>query len=174
MRMAMSFVGRYLYLKHIGQAVNPAPPSRLALPAYAAPMATGFDRARLKLPPASSATFAAELRHRGQPCRAHRDAAAARRRARAVVVAAFVLILGAVVIHAVRSGSSALVDDLSDSLLPLIAMAASGGAHLRSEAPAGGLRRQRVRSRKGDPRRAGADGIASFSGLALPPDSGAL
>ena len=89
-------------------------------------MATGFDRARLKLPLRFFRYFLSRPSFDIDRNPAVLTVMLQRpwRRARAVVVAAFVLILGAVVIHAVRSGSSVLMDDLSDSLLPLIAMAA--------------------------------------------------
>src|SRR5690242_18590085 len=45
------------------------------------------------------------------------------RRARLVVVAVFVLAVGALIFHAVQSGSSVLPEDLWDSALPLLAMA---------------------------------------------------
>lgn len=91
-----------------------------------APMGAGFDTARLKLPLRFFRYFLSRPSFDIDRNPAVLTVMLQRpwRRARAVVVAAFVLILGAVVIHAVRSGSPVLVDDLSDSLLPLIAMAA--------------------------------------------------
>jgi hypothetical protein len=91
-----------------------------------APMGAGFDIARLKLPLRFFRYFLSRPSFDIDRNPAVLTVMLQRpwRRARAVVVAAFVLILGAGVIHAVRSGSPVLVDDLSDSLLPLIAMAA--------------------------------------------------
>jgi hypothetical protein len=89
-------------------------------------MATGFDRARLKLPLRFFRYFLSRPSFDIDRNPAVLTVMLQRpwRRARAVVVVAFVVVFGAVVIHAVRSGSSVLVDDLSDSLLPLLAMAA--------------------------------------------------
>jgi len=91
-----------------------------------APMGAGLDIARLKLPLRFFRYFLSRPSFDIDRNPAVLTVMLQRpwRRARAVVVAAFVLILGAVAIHAVRLGSSVLVDDLSDSLLPLIAMAA--------------------------------------------------